>query len=411
MLALSSRRRAPKWRPTRARAGSRTLKSQRVVEHGNSNVTPADNPAPALTEPSENTDRYNVRVPKGEYLQYGGQAIIEGVMMRSPRHFAVAVRAPNGEIVLQTEPLEKTWIGRQKWLKLPFLRGSLAIFDAMALGARAMRFASHVQLDPKLQPGTQSDDGGQQTEEGSKLVKNKKGEGSSLNNIAVGGALVGGLAFGLLVFKVLPTVISQEFTRVGVHSTIGLNALQGLVQGIFFLGYLYLISRFPDIHRVFEYHGAEHKAINTLEANEDLNLDNCKAQTRLHPRCGTSFAIVVLLIDVVFGVLLLPREYVPSLGLIPNLTIRMVINLALLFPFAGIAYEMIRLAGKFRNSSLVNVLFAPGLATQYITTAEPKGDQIEVALTALRACVEAEEEDAILPKPEMAPTEPAEWIA
>ena len=144
--------------------------------------------------PGENTDRYNVPVPKGEYLQYGGQAIIEGVMMRSPGQFAVAVRAPNGEIVLQTEPLEKTWIGRQKWLKLPFLRGSLAIFDAMALGGRAMKFASNVQLDSALQAGS---NGGaltpapQQTIEGSNLVELKPSAAKqSVSNIAITGTLV-----------------------------------------------------------------------------------------------------------------------------------------------------------------------------------------------------------------------------
>ena len=178
------------------------------------------------------------------------------------------------------------------------------------------------------------------------------------------------------------------------------------------MGYLSLIRLVPDIHRVFEYHGAEHKAINTLEANEDLSMPNCKSQTRLHPRCGTSFAIVVLLIDVIFGVLFLPREFFPHLGIFPNLTIRLLVNLALLLPFAGIAYEAIRLAGKFRTSAVVNVLFAPGLATQLITTAEPAEDQIEVALTALRACIAAEAGES--PKQiaeEKANSDAAEYIA
>lgn len=336
-------------------------------------------------------------VPKGEYLQYGGQAIIEGVMMRSPRYFAVAVRAPNGEIVLQSEPLEKTWIGRQRWLRLPFLRGTLAILDAMALGSRAMKFASGVQLDPALQADATPDPKLESTEdrtvEGSKIVKPAAAGGASLNSIAVGGALVFGIAFGLLIFKFLPLILSEQAKRIGIHNQIALNAVQGFLGIAFFIGYLWGISRVPDIHKIFKYHGAEHKAINTLEADQPLTMENCKAQTRLHPRCGTSFAIVVLIIDLLFGVLFLPREYVHTWGTVPNLGLRMVINLALLFPFAGIAYELIRLAGKFRHSGLIKALFAPGLALQLITTAEPDPDQIEVALTSLRACVEAEEED------------------
>ncbi|HEY3782515.1 MAG TPA: DUF1385 domain-containing protein [Fimbriimonadaceae bacterium] len=336
-------------------------------------------------------------VPKGEYLQYGGQAIVEGVMMRSPHYFAVAVRAPNGEIVLQKEHLAKTWIGRQKWLKLPFLRGSLAILDAMTLGSRAMRFASNVQLDPAMQPDAEADpkleSTGERSVEGSKIVQPSAAGGGSLNSIAVGGALVVGVALGLLIFKLLPLILSEQFKRFGVTNQIALNGVQGFLGIAFFIGYLYGISKFPDIHRIFKYHGAEHKAINTLELDDELNLENCKAQTRLHPRCGTSFAIVVLIIDLLFGVIFLPREYVHTWPVAANLGLRMVINLFLLFPFAGIAYELIRLAGKFRNSSFVTALFAPGLALQLITTAEPDPDQIEVALTALRACVTAEEGD------------------
>ncbi len=331
-------------------------------------------------------DRYTLEVPKGEYLQYGGQAIPEGVMMRSPKFFAVAVRAPNQQIVLQTEPIEKTWLGRQKWLKLPFLRGSLGILDAMTLGARAMKYATQVQLDPTLQPVEEQQAA---TGKDSEIVGKPSGQGS-IGNVAIGLTLVFALAMGLFIFKFLPLLLSQQFTRIGVHSQMGLNAIQGAIGIVFFLGYLIGISRIPDIHRVFKYHGAEHKAINTLEADQELILDNCKLQTRLHPRCGTSFAIVVLILDVLFGVIFLPRVFIPTMGVVPNLTIRFVVNMLLLFPFAGIAYEGIRLAGKFRHNGVVNVLFAPGLATQLITTAEPDPDQIEVALTALKACVDAE---------------------
>jgi uncharacterized protein YqhQ len=339
----------------------------------------------SLREPSKKADRYTVLVPKGEYLQYGGQAIVEGVMMRSPRYFSVAVRAPNQQIVLQTEPIEKTWIGRQKWLKLPFLRGSLGILDAMSLGSRAMKYAAQVQLDPALQPADEQE--AATSGKDSQIVAHSSG--NTIGNMAIGLTLVIALGFGLFIFKFLPLILSEQFKR-WIHNPTMLNVIQGAIGLIFFFGYIIAISRVPDIHRVFKYHGAEHKAINTMEADQALTLENCKAQTRLHPRCGTSFMIVVLILDVIFGIIFLPRELVHTWGVGPNLTLRFIINLCLLFPFAGIAYEMIRFAGKFRNSTYIRALFAPGLATQLITTAEPDADQIEVALTALKACVDAE---------------------
>jgi uncharacterized protein YqhQ len=335
---------------------------------------------------------------KTEYLQYGGQAIVEGVMMRSPRYFAVAVRAPNGEIVLQTEPLEKTWIGRQKWLKSPFLRGTLALLDAMGLGIRAMQFASRIQLEEKFQVDAVSDpvleDTSSRSEEGSRIVQPAMAGGDSLKKIAVGGAMLFGLVFGVFVFVILPTLLGEQFKRVGVTNATSLNIATGLIKAVLFIGYLWGISKIPDIHRVFKYHGAEHKAINTLEAEQPLTMENCKAQTRLHPRCGTSFAIIVLLIDIL-ALVAVPRYLIPGASVAINLTLRILVNLACLPIFAGIAYELIRFAGKFRSSSFVMALFAPGLATQYITTAEPDEDQIEVALTALRACISAEQSEAL----------------
>jgi len=317
--------------------------------------------------------------------------------MRSPRYFSVAVRAPSGEIVLQTEPLEKSWIGRQRWLKLPFLRGTLALLDAMSLGIRAMQFASKIQLDPAMQadadPVAPLEDSAARTVEGSKVVQPALGGGESLKKIAVGSAMVFGLGFGVLMFIVVPNVLGEQLRRVGYTNPTGLNALAGVLKMVIFLGYLWVISRVPDIHRIFKYHGAEHKAINTLEADQPLTLENCKKQTRLHPRCGTSFAIVVLLIDFLL-LIPVPRYLIPDHPA-ASIALRVLINICALPIFAGIGYELIRFAGKRRNSSFVRALFAPGLATQYITTAEPDNDQIEVALTSLRACVAAEQNEGL----------------
>jgi uncharacterized protein YqhQ len=370
-------------------------------------------------------ERYTPEVPQGEYLQYGGQAIVEGVMMRSPHNFAVAVRAPNNEIIVHAEPLAKTWIGRQKWLKLPFLRGSLALLDAMALGIRAMHFASNVQLDPKYaeqEPGQQPAEAKDAVEamvgtpeegpaayepvvteeagysdEGSRIVEHGKGGSESLRKIAVGGTMVVGLAFGLFLFVFLPNLVGQLFQRVGVTDQFWLNFISGLLKLVIFIGYIWLISRMHEIRRVFQYHGAEHKAINTLENGLPLTLENCKVQTRLHPRCGTSFAIIVLIIDIAI-LTFLPRYVLgEEAPVFLNLLIRFGYNLALLPIIAGIAYEAIRFAGKFRNQKYVQAMFAPGLATQYLTTVEPDDDQIEVALVALRRVVDDEEKAAQKP--------------
>lgn len=338
--------------------------------------------------------RYNRRVPQGDYLQYGGQAIIEGVMMRSPRHFAVAVRAPNKEIVLHSEPLEKTWIGRQKWLKWPFLRGSLALLDAMALGYKALKFSTDVQLEPKYQPVVETAEGAEPeaptVSSNPKDAKVKKSE-KALQSAAVGGAMFLGLAIGLLLFNYLPNFLATLLRNGGVDSMILINFVTEVIKVIFFLGYIGLIGMLPEIKEVFKYHGAEHKAINTLEANQALTLENCKLQTRLHPRCGTSFAIIVLIVGMIVFTFM-PKPQYPDSRIIESI-LRFAVELPALPIIAGVSYELIRFAGRMKNSAFVQSLFAPGLMTQYLTTKEPDAGQIEVALVALQAVVEAEEAD------------------
>jgi uncharacterized protein YqhQ len=328
-------------------------------------------------------------MPQGEYLQYGGQAIVEGVMMRSPRYFAVACRAPNQEIILQCEPLEKTWIGRQSWLKKPFLRGSLALFDAMALGSRAMKFASDIQLNPKYQKGYVA-------EEADGTPKVVPASGGKIQDTALGLSLVIGVLIGLFIFVYLPNLLAQSLQKQG-WSGMQINALAGLIKIIIFFGYLTLIGSFEGIKEVFRYHGAEHKAINTLEADQQLNLENCLAQTRLHPRCGTSFAIIVLIISVILFTFVPRYPLGDQHGIFLNATIRLVLEMLILPFLSGIAYEVIRIAGKFKGSGLVKTLLWPGLMSQYITTREPEAKHIEVALAALDAVVKAEAEEKTSP--------------
>jgi uncharacterized protein YqhQ len=340
-------------------------------------------------------------MPQGEYLQYGGQAIIEGVMMRSPRYFSVACRAPNGQIVVETEALEKTWIGRQKWLKLPFLRGSLAILDALALGIKSMRFASDVQLNPEYQKPDEQEE-----------VK-PLGGSKRVQDIAIGATIITSLGLGLLIFNFTPNLIAEQFARVlGGESgdprlSTVINYIAEFVKVIFFLGYIYAIGFMNEIREVFKYHGAEHKAINTLEAHESLTMENCLRQTRLHPRCGTSFAVVVLLVSMAFFPFV-PRYPIEGLPLILNVAVRFGIELMILPLVAGAAYELIRIAGKFRTSGVINALFFPGLMTQYLSTREPEEPHVEVALVALRACVDAEENGLPNEEPHVGPDEAAE---
>ncbi len=316
-------------------------------------------------------------MPQPEYLQFGGMAVPEGVMMRSPHHYSVACRAPNGKIVVMTEPLAKTWIGRQKWLKKPFLRGTLALLDTMALGMKAMGWASNVQLDEKH--AAPSDE------------PQPKRQSKAMENFEIACALVVSLAIGFLIFDVLPEAASQALFHNPMDKLgTGANYVAEVIKVFLFIGYLCLIRRLPAILDVFRYHGAEHKSINAIEAGQELSVESCTRQSRLHPRCGTNFAIVVLIVAFLLFPLIPRNLFAMQMGPLVVL-VRLAVKLALLPFVAGISYEVIRLAGRFRNQTWVNVLLKPGLMTQYITTAEPNQEQIEVGIASLRAAMKAEE--------------------
>jgi len=387
---------------------------------------------------------------KGEYLQFGGMAVPEGVMMRSPNYYSVACRAPSGQIVVKTEPLDKTFLKKLDFLKRPFLRGSLAMIDTMALGTRAMRFASDVQLaDPAALEDTRkpigsnlrnflfflcavpvivlvvgllkghffglefSSAGGKnwnvlgpsifvaalgavagftvmgKTRDESEVAP---AQGKTFDNAAILGAVAVSLAFGFFVFKVLPESLAQSVLSGQKDSRgIGTNYLAEVIKVALFIGYLSLIRLYPPILEVFRYHGAEHKAINVIEADETLTPEHALAQTRLHPRCGTNFAIVVLIIGfLIFP--LIPRFGQADANPIIVVLIRLGIELCVLPIIAGIAYEIIRAAGKAKNQAWVNILLRPGLATQLITTAEPAEKHVEVAIASLQSVIRAERE-------------------
>jgi uncharacterized protein YqhQ len=342
-------------------------------------------------------------MPDEKKKSYGGMAVVEGVMMRSPSYYSVACRAPNGKIFVKTEPVEKTWIGRQKWLLKPFLRGTFALLDTMGLGMRAMRIAGDVQLDAKFQPeeGETVHPEKQKDKPPSRMQIAYEKNQPFWDKLILGVTLVLSLVIGFLIFNVFPNFAGQYISEFG--KTIGIEP-KGNERGMFttvlvesiklvmFIGYVALIRRYPAILEVFRFHGAEHQAINAMEAGVELTPQNCLRQTRLHPRCGTNFALLVFIVSFLLFPFV-PRDLIvpaDSASWLIAIT-RLPVEIALLPLVAGISYEIIRLAGKFKNERWVNIVLWPGLKTQLITTAEPDARHAEVAIAALEAAVLAEE--------------------
>lgn len=314
----------------------------------------------------------------GDHLQYGGQAVIEGVMMRSPRFVAIACRRPDGGITVHEEPISGSILGRLRWLNRPLLRGTLALVDAMVLGMRALRFSASVQAEAI---------GGCAAEAGASTSPRGR-----LNDIWIAGTLAFAFVFGTTLFIALPTLMTQLVqARLGIGGSVARNAVDGVIRIAIFLGYIGLISRMENIRRVFQYHGAEHKAINTLEGGRPLVMEACLIASRIHPRCGTSFVIVVLLASILVHSLFPRPDAAP---------VRIALHTALIPVVAGLAYEIIKMAGRMRNATPLRVLLAPGLWSQRLTTREPDAEQVEVALCALNAVLAREEgREPALPEP------------
>lgn len=306
-----------------------------------------------------------------EEMMFGGQAVIEGVMMRSPRYYAVACRTPDGDVVLHEEPVGATLLGKLDWLNRPFLRGTLAIIDALALGLKALAYAANVQATAEAEAN-----------EAARRAAGRPSKKAQAADMAIGVTLAISLAAGVGLFVILPTLLTQLVQyRLGVDSAIARNLLDGVMRIGIFLGYVSLISFIANIRRVFQYHGAEHKAINALENGRELTLDNAMAESRIHPRCGTSFVVIVLLATILVHTLF-PRP--------EHALVRIALHLALLPLVAGTAYELIRLAGRARSQRLLTILLAPGLWSQRLTTREPDAQQVQVALAALTNVIDRE---------------------
>jgi uncharacterized protein YqhQ len=325
----------------------------------------------------------------GEETLVGGQAVMEGVMMRAPHSYCVAVRKANGEIVTDESPLPRV---SEKYpiFKLPILRGLGTLGQAMGLGFKALRFSANAALDDRLatDPGKSVapaksvvaanlaeactvDEPCESTQPGKPAANAKRKE---MPGWLMWANLAFSLAFFIFLYKFVPlfaaTQLGHRFPAIG--GTLAINLMDGVIRLVLFLAFLFLLSRMKDIHRVFQYHGAEHKVVFNFESRQPLTVENAQKFVTWHPRCGTSFLIVVMLMALVVYALL------PFQGFALKLASRIV----LLPLIAGLSYEVIRFAAK-RRASFLALLTTPGLWLQRITTQPPSDDQAAVAIHAL----------------------------
>jgi uncharacterized protein YqhQ len=300
-------------------------------------------------------------------MTVGGQAVLEGVMMRTPSNWAVAVRKPNGEIAdvcrSITSPMAKRRIYR-----LPIIRGIIALGESLAIGFRALAISANYAAQDE-----DADDDAEQFEL-------SRGQIIFAFAIAIG--------FALALFKVGPALITSQL---GIDTTGTFVIVEGLIRVGIFILYLFLISLLPDLKRLFQYHAAEHKAINAYEAGEELTPERVQRFSLIHPRCGTAFLLWVMVIAIfVFAFFGRPHWY----WLIGS-------RILMLPVIAGLAYELIRFAGKHQHNTVVMALLAPGLWLQRMTTRQPTLDQIEVSIRALEDVLERERTAGVEPKVEV----------
>jgi len=279
-------------------------------------------------------------------FNYGGQAVIEGVMMRGPDALAVAVRRPDSTIVIDHKPVSSI-TSRVKPLKWPLLRGVVVLVESLVIGLQALSFSANQAMEGEEEELTTRD-------------------------IAITMALAFGLA--ILLFVVVPTGAAHLLSR-WVHGSILQNLVEGLIRIAVFLAYVVAIAQMNDIKRVFRYHGAEHKVINAYEAGEELTVAGVQRYATYHPRCGTSFLIIVLVISILVFAML--GEQV--------LWWRILSRVLLLPVVAGLSYELLKASARYQNNVVFCILAAPGKWVQQLTTGEPDDNMVEVAITALKA--------------------------
>lgn len=285
---------------------------------------------------------------------YGGQALIEGVMMRGKKTQSMVVRLESGIIEHQTESFS-SWGDRLGFLKWPFVRGCTGLFESLVVGMKAITWSTNMSLA-------------------------EDEDEEELTTLEMGITILIAFVLGMGLFFFLPVVLSN-FMRGFVPGTLAQNLIEGIIRVIIFIVYLYLITRMKEIYRVFQYHGAEHKTIHCYESGGVLTPENAMQYSRLHPRCGTSFLFLVMIISILIF----------SLVGVDNLLLRLLSRILLLPVVAGVSYEILRYTGSHMDHGFVRLLAWPGMQLQHLTTAEPTRDMLEVAIYALQEVRQVEE--------------------
>lgn len=311
--------------------------------------------------------RVKVKTEQQKYCAIGGQAVIEGVMMRGKSVLAVSVRQTNGEIAHKIEQLQSS--DKASLFKLPFLRGIRELYRSMVTGIRTLLYSAEFFEEEGLM------------EKGKFDLWLEKVFKEKAEKMIIGFSLVTALGLAILMFFILPAFLISMLRSI-IAQPIILTALEGVLKLSLFIGYLAAISQMPDIKRVFEYHGAEHKTIHCFENGVELTPENAQTFTRLHPRCGTSFLLIVMVISII----------VFSFLSWSNIWIRVGLKLLLLPFVAGLSYEIIKLAGRSTHP-IMKAVSAPGLLLQRLTTREPDLKQLEVAIFSMKLVLENEKED------------------
>ena len=299
-----------------------------------------------------------------KYSGIGGQAVMEGVMMKNQDRYAVAVRKPDHQIDVKVENYKST-IKSEKIRHLPIVRGVVNFVESLVLGMSTLMYSASFFEDEEEDNKKKN----LSEEERKKLEEKEKKQEKAL----MGGTVVFSIVFALALFFALPYFLSGFFHKVIASETL-IALIEGLIRLAIFLGYIAIISLTPDIKRVFMYHGAEHKCINCIEHGMELNIENVRKSSRLHKRCGTSFLLIVMLISIVFFMFIR----------VDSRILQLVLRLLLIPVIAGVSYEFIRLAGRYDNW-FVNALSQPGLWMQRLTTREPEDDMIEVGIASVEA--------------------------
>ncbi len=291
---------------------------------------------------------------------YGGQALIEGVMIRGQTNVSIAVRRPSGEILVETQPIGWRWARTIR--RIPFVRGMIVLSEMLVVGTRALIFSANVATE----------------EEGSDETEGK-GPGG-LSSLAVGGSVAVSLLLAIAIFFATPVFATRLLDSFLDTSNLWSNVIEGTIRLLMFVGYIALIGLMPDIRRVFAYHGAEHMTIHAREHGQPLDVPSIRQFGTAHPRCGTAFILVVMVVAIIVHVFWTP----------PGLVDRVLSRIVVLPLIAGLSYEIIRFSGFHADNFLVKAIIWPNLLLQALTTRQPDDDQIEVAISALNGAVEAD---------------------